>query len=136
MSDHVLVIGAGGFIGRHLVQALAARGNKVIAVSRQSIPFQSDNIESIACATKEAENYATWIARTSGAGVRLNELFPQLKNITGIQLLRTYEAMRVVDTPRVVIDSTLAESLCRWMPTTPLDQGLKNTWHWFNTTRH
>lgn len=308
MSDHVLVIGAGGFIGRHLVQALAARGNKVIAVSRKSIPFQSGNIESIACEAKEPESYAPWIARSravvhlatrstpgstagnalmeleenlrptlallqamqrkpqtnllylssggtlygnpsghvateasavaprsyhgagkiaaehfiaawsrqyggattivrpsnvygpgqsersgfgiipaclgkmsrgetltvwgdgstvrdylyiedfvelcqsilnspmspgttvlnaaSGVGVSLNELFLQLESITGLRLLRTYEAMRVVDTPRVVIDPSLAESLYGWVPTTPLDQGLKNAWQWFNTTQH
>ena len=308
MSDHVLVIGAGGFIGRHLVQALAAAGDRVIAVSRRSIPFQSNNIESIACEAKEPEHYAPWIARSrvvvhvasrstpgstvgnaladleenlrptlallqamqqkpqinllylssggtlygndsghiateasavaprsyhgagkiaaehfiaawsrqyggaativrpsnvygpgqnersgfgiipacfgkmsrgetltvwgdgstvrdylyigdfidlcqsilscpmspgatvlnaaSGVGVSLNELFLQLENITGIRLLRIYDAARKVDTPRVVIDPTLAESLYGWMPTTPLNQGLENAWHWFNTTQH
>jgi len=308
VSDHVLVIGAGGFIGRHLVQALAAGGNKVIAVSRRSIPFQSHNIESVVCEAKEPEHYAPWIARSrvvvhvasqstpgstagnalaeleenlrptlallqamqqkpqtnllypssggtlygsdsghvateastvaprsyhgagkiaaehfiaawsrqyggaativrpsnvygpgqnersgfgiipaclgkmsrgetltvwgdgstvrdylyigdfidlcqsilscpmspgatvlnaaSGVGVSLNELFLQLENITGMRLLRNYDAARKVDTPRVVIDPTLAESLYGWMPTIPLNQGLENAWHWFNTTQH
>lgn len=36
MTEHVLVIGAGGFIGRHLVQSLSHRAQKVIAVGRHA----------------------------------------------------------------------------------------------------
>ena len=34
MAEHILVIGAGGFVGSRLVQALAARGEHVIALCR------------------------------------------------------------------------------------------------------
>jgi UDP-glucose 4-epimerase len=40
MTDAVLVLGAGGFVGRHVVRALAGRGQRVIAVGRT--PFEAD----------------------------------------------------------------------------------------------
>ena len=41
MTDAVLVLGAGGFVGGHLVRALAGQGREVIAASRS--PFQTDS---------------------------------------------------------------------------------------------
>jgi nucleoside-diphosphate-sugar epimerase len=45
MNDQatVLVTGAGGFIGRHLVPFLAAQGYNVIAASRTAFPFECPN---------------------------------------------------------------------------------------------
>ena len=40
MTDAVLVLGAGGFVGTHVVRALARRGREVVAASRS--PFQAD----------------------------------------------------------------------------------------------
>jgi nucleoside-diphosphate-sugar epimerase len=49
MSDQtkVLVTGADGFVGRHLVPYLAARGYKVIAASRTQATFEDPNIVSV-----------------------------------------------------------------------------------------
>jgi UDP-glucose 4-epimerase len=46
MNDQttVLVTGADGFIGRHLVPYLAALGHKVIAASRTAYPFEGPNM--------------------------------------------------------------------------------------------
>jgi nucleoside-diphosphate-sugar epimerase len=43
----VLVTGSDGFVGRHLVPYLAARGYKVIAASRAASPFDDQNIVTI-----------------------------------------------------------------------------------------
>ena len=43
----VLVTGAGGFVGRHLVPYLAARGYKVIAASRTAANFDDPNVSAV-----------------------------------------------------------------------------------------
>lgn len=37
MADDILIVGAGGFVGKHLVDALTARGERVIAVVRHPL---------------------------------------------------------------------------------------------------
>src|SRR5207302_5349504 len=46
-KKRVLVTGADGFIGRHLVAYLAARGYKVIAASRTASTFKDSNIVTV-----------------------------------------------------------------------------------------
>lgn len=43
----VLVTGADGFVGRHLVPYLAARGYKVIAASRAAVRFDNPNVSAV-----------------------------------------------------------------------------------------
>ena len=43
----VLVTGADGFIGRHLVPFLAARGYRVIAASRAATIFENPNVAAV-----------------------------------------------------------------------------------------
>lgn len=64
MNDHILVLGAGGFVGRHLVQTLAERGEKIIAVSRQPAPFRMANIELIVGELSEPEHFMQLVARS------------------------------------------------------------------------
>src|SRR6202000_1323706 len=49
MSDkcRVLVTGADGFVGRHLVPFLAGQGYTVVAASRAAAPFEDANIISV-----------------------------------------------------------------------------------------
>ena len=64
MSNHILVIGAGGFVGRHLVRALAQRGEKIIAVSRHPTNFDMDGVESVIGELCEPEHFVPLVARS------------------------------------------------------------------------
>lgn len=63
MSDHILVLGAGGFVGRHLVRALARRGERVIAVSRQPVDAIA-GVEFIVASLVEPEHFMPLLARS------------------------------------------------------------------------
>lgn len=71
----------------------------------------------------------------SGVGVSLNELFLAIETVSGQKLNRFYDVRRAVDASRVVMDPTLAKRLYHWTPSTPLIEGLRKTWDWFNTTQ-
>ncbi len=72
----------------------------------------------------------------SGIGVSLRELLAAIESVTGKPLQRSHDASRAVDATRVVMDATLANRRYGWTPTTSLQEGLRQTWDWFNTTRH
>ncbi|GAA0887979.1 NAD-dependent epimerase/dehydratase family protein [Rhodanobacter soli] len=67
MSDRILVIGAGGFIGQHLVRALARQGELVIAASRSEIDFGLPNVETVIAELREPKDFAPLIARSRAA---------------------------------------------------------------------
>ena len=73
---------------------------------------------------------------SSGAGVSLNELFQTIEKVTGTPLPRSHELDRPVDARQIVMDSTMARDRYGWVPATPLEEGLRKTWDWFNRTRH
>jgi len=64
MSDRILVLGAGGFIGQHLVRALSRRSGSVIAVSRRNIDFDLPNVETVIAELREPKDFAPLIARS------------------------------------------------------------------------
>ena len=72
----------------------------------------------------------------SGIGVTLNDLLDSMEAVAGEKLHRTYDAGRAVDAIRVVMDASFANRQYGWAPKTPLHEGLRQTWNWFNTTRH
>lgn len=68
MSARLLVTGASGFLGRHLVEALLARGHEVHAVSRRGLPERSgvrvhavDLLDSSATDQLLAQVQPTWL---------------------------------------------------------------------------
>lgn len=73
---------------------------------------------------------------SSGTGVSLNELFRAIEHVTGKPLPRSYELDRPVDAPQIVMDSAMARDRYGWVPATPLEEGLRKTWDWFNSTPH
>lgn len=74
------------------------------------------------------------INASSGVGTSLDELFRTIETVTGKPLTRSYELNRAVDASRIVMDPNVARSRYDWMPATPLEEGLKKTWDWFNNT--
>lgn len=64
MSDRILVFGAGGFIGRHLVRRLAQLGERIIAVSRGHAEFNHSNVETVIAAPREPGDFVPWVVRS------------------------------------------------------------------------
>jgi nucleoside-diphosphate-sugar epimerase len=65
MVEPILVIGAGGFVGKHLVRAFAERGTPVIAVTRRPVDFNSPDVEAIYGELNEPEQFLPLVARAS-----------------------------------------------------------------------
>lgn len=64
MSERVLVLGAGGFIGQNLVRELSRQGSSVIAVSRRNIDFGLPNVETVTLELRKPEDFASLIAQS------------------------------------------------------------------------
>jgi len=63
VTDQVLVLGAYGFVGTHLIKALVGRGDKVIAVCRQPPDARFEGIETVIGTLNEPEHFSPLIAR-------------------------------------------------------------------------
>lgn len=70
---------------------------------------------------------------SSGIGIDLNELFRLVEFVVGQPLCRSYQLHRTVDATHIVMDPGATLSRYGWMPMTPLEEGLRKTWDWFNT---
>jgi len=64
MAGQILVLGAGGFIGRQLVRTLAQHGKQVIAASRSHVEFDIANVETLVGALCEPKDFAPLVARS------------------------------------------------------------------------
>lgn len=64
MPDAILILGAGGFIGRNLTQSLAKRGVPVIAVSRSGGDTSRALIEAVAGDFREPEQFEPLLRRS------------------------------------------------------------------------
>jgi UDP-glucose 4-epimerase len=100
VRNHILVLGAGGFVGQHLVRALAQRGERVIAVTRRPIDLGGlvgVNIEQVVGELSEPEHFRPLIERSravvhlatastpgSSAGRPLAELEGNLRHTLGL----------------------------------------------------
>jgi UDP-glucose 4-epimerase len=63
MPESILIIGAGGFIGRHLTRAVAASGHHVIAVSRRPLEFASPQVEEVTASPENPQDFGPLVAR-------------------------------------------------------------------------
>lgn len=60
-SNHILVIGAGGFVGRHVVNRLCARGDHVVAASRRPVAWLDTGVKAVTGEWLEPADFAPWI---------------------------------------------------------------------------
>lgn len=65
MSLPVLVLGAGGFIGRQLVERLAGEGIPVLAATRQPCVFASELVENVVAPFVEVATFTALLERCS-----------------------------------------------------------------------
>lgn len=61
----VLIVGAGGFIGRSLAESCAAQGQLVLALTRQPTRFRATNIENIVSSYDSAAHFLPLLSRTT-----------------------------------------------------------------------
>jgi UDP-glucose 4-epimerase len=66
-----------------------------------------------------------------GIGTTVNEIFQQLKNITGYTKPAFYGPAMVGETFKIYLNAKRAESEFGWRPTIPLEEGLKRTVDYF-----
>jgi UDP-glucose 4-epimerase len=64
MTEAVLILGGGGFIGRGLTQTLALKGTPVITINRNTQGFKHPLVESIIGEFREPEAFAPLLARS------------------------------------------------------------------------
>lgn len=64
MADHILIIGAGGFVGSRLAQALMARGERVIALCRRTPATLDAGVEVHVDSGCESSDYLPLLQRS------------------------------------------------------------------------
>ena len=62
-TEPILVVGAGGFIGQALLAEFAARGERVVAVTRRALDTPVSGIENHVICDADAQSFAPLIAR-------------------------------------------------------------------------
>lgn len=65
MIAPILLLGAGGFIGRHLAERYAQNGAYVIAATREPTSFEHGAIHNIVSTWDEREQFAEWLPQCS-----------------------------------------------------------------------
>jgi UDP-glucose 4-epimerase len=70
----------------------------------------------------------------SGYGTSVNEIFRQLKKITGYQLDAVYGPAKIGETRQIYLKVDKARQELDWTPSVSLDEGLAQTVEYFRTT--
>lgn len=63
MNDSVLILGASGFIGRHLATRFAMEGRQVIAATRTPAEFGHPRIRNVVAAWDEGQQFSQWLSQ-------------------------------------------------------------------------
>jgi UDP-glucose 4-epimerase len=66
-----------------------------------------------------------------GIGTNVNQIFDGLKNATNYPLEANYGPARPGETFRIYLDASCAKEVLGWMPTVPLEEGLRKTVAYF-----
>ena len=69
----------------------------------------------------------------SGRGTSVNEIFATLQAITGYQRQPVFGPAKMGETRRIYLDANQARQDLGWLPTTALDDGLRQTVDYFRT---
>lgn len=67
----------------------------------------------------------------SGEELSVNELYARLAELTSTRFEPIHAAARAGELQRIVVDPTKASKVLGWSPSTPLEDGLKQTVAWF-----
>ena len=68
VTDAILDMGAGGFIGQHLVRALAQQGYRVIAASRSATDFRLAHVKGHFGELREPEDFLPLVTHCRAVG--------------------------------------------------------------------
>lgn len=129
-AQHVLVTGATGFVGRHLVAELLARGCRVRALARDALRAQAmpwfDRVQFVAADLQQAgpEQIASWV---EGVDALAHLAWPGLPNYQGLfhleqNLMVDYHFIKqavLAGVPQVLVAGTCFEY---GMQSGPLDE--------------
>lgn len=109
MSESVLVIGAGGFIGQHLVRRLADNGCQVVALTRRTGLFEHPHVRWSAEETPSVDSWRALLATVDtvvylasvstpagSAGRPVAEAVSLMHLLTLLEALQAYPQVRVV----------------------------------------
>jgi UDP-glucose 4-epimerase len=66
--------------------------------------------------------------------VSLNQLIALVEETVGRKAVVQYQSARDFDAPRVLLDTTNAQSTLGWQPKVPMKDGLTKTWEWMQAT--
>jgi UDP-glucose 4-epimerase len=80
------------------------------------------------------ENSNTIFNLGYGKGTTINEIYKNLKNITGYELSAKHGPAKVGETRRIFLEASKAEKKLDWKPTVGLEAGLSETVEYFRQT--
>ena len=80
------------------------------------------------------ENSNTIFNLGYGKGTTINEIYTNLKNITGYELSAKHGPAKVGETRRIFLEASKAEKKLDWKPTVGLEAGLSETVEYFRQT--
>jgi nucleoside-diphosphate-sugar epimerase len=80
------------------------------------------------------ENSNTIFNLGYGRGTKINEIYTNLKNITGYELSAIHGPAKVGETRRIFLEASKAEKELDWKPTVGLEAGLSETVEYFRQT--
>lgn len=69
----------------------------------------------------------------SGFGYSINEICAKIEAVTSRSLMRQYQTPRTVDIRKITLNYRRLHQITGWMPTVPLDEGLKRMWTWLQS---
>lgn len=70
----------------------------------------------------------------TGHGASINEIIAHVAAVSGHKIETRYKSGRLIDTPRSVLDVTLAQRTFDWAARTALRDGIAETWAWMTQT--